>query len=83
MVTEVCSLRYLVERRIEGAKILRSQTDLSVAQIATRVGFATPSHFTSVFRKHLKTTPNTPIGDRFKPQGVHLRSPRSKKFPQD
>ncbi|MBD2018118.1 helix-turn-helix domain-containing protein [Microcoleus sp. FACHB-53] len=59
MVTEVYSLRYLVERRIEGAKILRSQTDLSVAQIATRVGFATPSHFTSVFRKHLKTTPNT------------------------
>ncbi len=50
--------RYLVERRIERAKILLSQTDLSVAQIATRVGFATPSHFTTVFRKHLKTTPN-------------------------
>ncbi len=50
--------RYLVERRIEQAKILLNQTDLSVAQIATRVGFATPSHFTTVFRKHLKTTPN-------------------------
>jgi AraC family transcriptional regulator len=49
--------RYITQRRIERAKVLLSVTQLSVAEIAYRVGFANQSHFTAQFRKLVGTTP--------------------------
>ncbi|HEY9653211.1 MAG TPA: AraC family transcriptional regulator [Coleofasciculaceae cyanobacterium] len=49
--------QYLIKRRIEKAKTLLTQTDLAIAEIAYRVGFASQSHFTTLFRKHTTTTP--------------------------
>jgi AraC family transcriptional regulator len=48
---------YMIEQRIERAKKLLSETDLQVADIALRAGFASQSHFTSTFRKLVWTTP--------------------------
>lgn len=49
--------QYLIQCRIEKAKSLLSQTNLAIAEIAYRVGFASQSHFTTLFRKHTGTTP--------------------------
>ena len=49
--------QYLVKRRIEKAKSLLAKTDLAIAEIAYRVGFASQSHLTTLFRKHTATTP--------------------------
>lgn len=43
--------RYVIQRRIERAKILLSITRLSVFEVANRVGFSNQSHFTAQFRK--------------------------------
>ena len=48
---------YLTEQRIERAKKLLSKTDLRIADIALRTGFASQSHFTTTFRKLVWTTP--------------------------
>ena len=49
--------RYLVQRRIERAKILLKVTKFSVQEIAIRVGFVNVSHFTRQFRKYVGATP--------------------------
>ncbi|MEW6497951.1 MAG: AraC family transcriptional regulator [Cyanobacteriota bacterium] len=49
--------QYLIKRRIEKAKSLLTQTHLAIAEIAYRVGFASQSHFTTLFRKHTGMTP--------------------------
>ena len=48
---------YMTEQRIKRAKKLLSETDLRIADIALRTGFASQSHFTSTFRKLVWTTP--------------------------
>src|SRR5258705_6043615 len=48
---------YMTEQRISRAKKLLSETDLRIADIALRTGFASQSHFTSTFRKLVWTTP--------------------------
>ena len=48
---------YMTEQRIERAKKLLSETDLPLADIALRTGFASQSHFTTTFRKLVWTTP--------------------------
>jgi len=48
---------YMTEQRIERAKKLLSETDLRIADIALRTGFASQSHFTSTFSKLVWTTP--------------------------
>jgi AraC family transcriptional regulator len=48
---------YMTEQRIARAKKLLSDTDLRIADIALRTGFASQSHFTSTFRKLAWTTP--------------------------
>jgi AraC family transcriptional regulator len=50
--------RYIIHRRLEQAKVLLGITQLSVAEIAYRVGFSNQSHFTAQFRKAVGTTPN-------------------------
>lgn len=49
--------QYLIKCRIEKAKSLLAKTDLAIAEIAYRVGFASQSHFTTLFGKHTATTP--------------------------
>ncbi len=49
--------RYLTSRRIERAKILLAQRNLSVTEIGLDVGFSETSAFTAVFRKFTGGTP--------------------------
>ncbi|MEL6263827.1 MAG: AraC family transcriptional regulator [Cyanobacteria bacterium J06626_6] len=49
--------KYVVQRRIERAKVLLSVTELPILEIAAQTGFSNPSHFTSQFRKHAGATP--------------------------
>jgi len=49
--------QYVIARRIECAKQLLRTGTAGVADVAQRVGFATQSHFTSVFRRRCGTTP--------------------------
>src|SRR6266481_5101567 len=48
---------YMTEQRIMRAKKLLSDTNLPIADIALRAGFASQSHFTTTFRKLVWTTP--------------------------
>ena len=49
--------KYLTQRRIERAKVLLSVTKLPVVEVAYRVGFSNPSHFTAHLRKVTGVTP--------------------------
>ncbi len=49
--------RYLIGQRIERAKQLLRQKDLSITDIALRCGFNTQSHLTQYFRQLTSTTP--------------------------
>ncbi len=49
--------RYLLVARIERAKALLADPGLSISEIALRSGFATPSHFSTVFRRVTSATP--------------------------
>lgn len=51
--------RYVILQRIEEAKRLLKQTELSIAQVALRTGFSSHSHLSKAFRKHVGTTPST------------------------
>lgn len=48
---------YMTEQRIDRAKKLLTETELPIAEIALRTGFASQSHFTTTFRKLVWTTP--------------------------
>ena len=49
--------RFVVRQRIARASAFLATPELSIAQIARRVGFRTPSHFTTVFRRVRGVTP--------------------------
>ena len=49
--------RYYMELRLQKARNLLMQTDMSVINVALACGFATPSHFSKCYRAHYKTTP--------------------------
>jgi AraC family transcriptional regulator len=49
--------RYVLKCRIERAKELLVNTQLSMAEIAQTVGFYDQSHFTNVFRRQTNLTP--------------------------
>jgi AraC family transcriptional regulator len=49
--------RYLITLRIQRAAQLLRESDLSVTQILHRVGFHSPSHFTTTFRRHMGMSP--------------------------
>lgn len=49
--------RYIMQRRIERAKVLLGVAQLSVAEVAYQAGFANQSHFTAQFRKAAGMTP--------------------------
>jgi AraC family transcriptional regulator len=49
--------RYLINLRIQRAAQLLLESDLTVTQILHRVGFHSPSHFTTTFRRHMGMSP--------------------------
>jgi AraC family transcriptional regulator len=51
--------RFVIQRRIERARLLLEESSLPLAEIALELGFVSQSHFTSVFRRELRTTPQS------------------------
>src|SRR4030095_1638409 len=49
--------QYLLEQRVKRAQVLLTETAMPLAEIAYRLGFASQSHFTSLFRRLTATTP--------------------------
>jgi len=49
--------RFVVRQRIARARAFLATEELSIAQISGMVGFRTPSHFATVFRRVLGITP--------------------------
>lgn len=60
--------RYYMELRLQKARNLLMQTDMSVINVALACGFTSPSHFSKCYRAHYKTTPYRERGA----QGVRL-----------
>ena len=53
-----CSFHnYLLKQKIFHARHLLSATNLTVAEIAERLNFSSPSHFTAAFKRFCDTTP--------------------------
>ena len=50
--------RFLVRRRIDEARTLLEARTLAIGEIARLVGFRTPSHFTTTFRRITGMTPS-------------------------
>ena len=50
-------INYLTDRRLEACKELLVSSNLSVAQVATSVGFSSQSYFSQIFRKKTGMTP--------------------------
>lgn len=51
--------QFVLRQRIERAQQLLKDTNMSLAHVAEATGFATQSHFTHVFKRHLGCTPRT------------------------
>ena len=51
--------RWLLERRVDRAKVLLRESDLPLAEVAVSCGFADQSHFTNTFSRIARTTPMT------------------------
>ena|ERR1700687_3620315 len=51
--------RFVMQRKIERARVLLEKTTLPLAEIALELGFVSQSHFTSVFHKEVRTTPRS------------------------
>ncbi|QPH53363.1 GlxA family transcriptional regulator [Pontivivens ytuae] len=49
--------RYYMELRLQRAKNLLMQTDMTVINVALACGFTSPSHFSKCYRAHFDTTP--------------------------
>jgi len=50
---------YLTNRRIEEARKLLSETNLSIKEISQKVGYNDPNYFTRVFKRVLSTSPTS------------------------
>jgi len=51
--------RYVIQQRIEKAKVLLQNSSISITEISTQLRFPTPSHFTSTFRRIVGVTPTS------------------------
>jgi AraC-like DNA-binding protein len=49
--------RYITQVRINAACVLLSETDETIAEVASRTGFYDQSHFTHQFTRHKGTSP--------------------------
>ncbi len=59
--------RYYMELRLERARKLLMQTDMSVINVGLACGFTSPSHFSKCYRSHYDTTP-------YRERGSHARA---------
>jgi AraC family transcriptional regulator len=55
--TGLTPIQFLMQRRIELAKQLLSESDLPIVEISLQAGFKNQSHFTTLFRKFTMMTP--------------------------
>ena len=60
MSTGTTPHQYVMRQRVERAQELLREGRTTLAEVTTRVGFETQSHFTSVFR-HLSASPPSAI----------------------
>ncbi|MGW4096392.1 helix-turn-helix transcriptional regulator [Mycobacterium sp. NPDC004974] len=51
--------QFLLERRIERAKSLLRNTSHTVTEVSAMVGFSTPNHFATAFRRRVGVSPST------------------------
>jgi AraC family transcriptional regulator len=51
--------QFVLHRRVELAQQLLRETDAPLAYVAQQSGFASQSHLTQVFKRHLGLTPRT------------------------
>ena len=65
--------RYYMELRLQKARNLLMQTDMSVINVALACGFASPSHFSKCYRSHYNTTPYRERGTQGIPGAVPVR----------
>jgi transcriptional regulator GlxA family with amidase domain len=66
--------RYYMELRLQKARNLLMQTDMSVINVALACGFASPSHFSKCYRSHYNTTPYRERGTQGMPSpGIGVR----------
>ncbi len=65
--------RYYMELRLQKARNLLMQTDMSVINVALACGFASPSHFSKCYRSHYSTTPYRERGAQGAMPGVGTR----------
>ena len=61
--------RFVIRQRIARAREFLARPELTIAEISRRVGFRTPNHFTTMFRRVSGVTPS---GYRIE----HARAPR-------
>ena len=62
--------RYYMELRLQKARNLLLQTDMSVINVALACGFTSPSHFSKCYRAHYQTTPYRERGAQASRVGV-------------
>ncbi len=66
--------RYYTELRLQKARNLLMQTNMSVINVALACGFASPSHFSKCYRSHYNTTPYRERGSQGMPSpGVGVK----------
>ncbi|WP_225029604.1 GlxA family transcriptional regulator [Xinfangfangia pollutisoli] len=65
--------RYYMELRLQKARNLLMQTDMSVINVALACGFASPSHFSKCYRSHYNTTPYRERGTQGIPGALAVR----------
>ncbi len=58
--------RYYMGLRLQKARNLLMQTDMSVINVALSCGFSSPSHFSKCYRSHYETTP-------YRERGTHAK----------
>ena len=56
-ITAMPVRRYITRQRLQLARKLLKQKDLSITQIAFKCGFCSQSHFIAIFRQHFGVTP--------------------------
>jgi len=49
--------RFVIERRVERAKVLMTDPELSLAEVAAAAGFANQAHFSTIFRRLTNMSP--------------------------
>ena len=62
--------RYVVQVRLEAARTLLQETELGVAQVASRCGYGSPSHFAAAFTARFGMSPSD-VRDAHGPTGTH------------